>query len=63
MSQIEKRITTALVGIENVYAKHVPLLLRIVASAMKGKLKDKDFPTVVNNPLSFFIQLHVCGVS
>ncbi len=39
MSQIEKRITTALVGIENVYAKHVPLLLRIVASAMKGKLK------------------------
>ncbi len=47
MSQLEKRITTALAGVENVYAKHVPVLLRIAESAMKGRLKDKDFPAVV----------------
>ncbi len=49
MRQLEKRITIALAGIENVYSKHVPVLLRIVESAMKGKLKDKYFPAVVKN--------------
>ncbi len=57
MSQLEKKITTALAGIENVYAKHVPVLLRIVESAMKGRLKDKDYPTVVTT--FFFLSLTI----
>ncbi len=59
MRQLEKRITIALAGVENVYSKHIPVLLRVVESAMKGKLKDKYFPAVVKR--SFFFLFLICS--
>lgn len=48
LSQFTKAVTTSVVGVENVYTQHVPVLSRILES-MKGKLKDAQFPLVSGN--------------
>jgi vacuolar protein sorting-associated protein 45 len=48
LSQFTKAVTTSVVGVENVYTQHVPVLSRILES-MKGKIKDAQFPLVSGN--------------
>ncbi len=36
-------------GIENVFARHRPLLAEVLDAASKGKLKTKDYPTLDND--------------
>ncbi|CAM9706238.1 unnamed protein product [Chrysoparadoxa australica] len=46
MSKIGKSITASLQGIDNVYCQHLPLLVSVLESFFKGKLRDDRYPCV-----------------
>ncbi|KAJ3223529.1 vacuolar protein sorting-associated protein 45 [Clydaea vesicula] len=44
-----KNVFKGLKGVENVYTQHVPQLIKILESLVKGKLKDSTYPFVEGN--------------
>lgn len=46
MSQLQRQIHSSVVGIENVYTQHVPVLSNTLDSIAKNKLKDSTFPLI-----------------
>jgi vacuolar protein sorting-associated protein 45 len=46
MSKIGKSLSTTLQGVQNVYAQHVPPVISIIESAMKGRIREKEYPSV-----------------
>lgn len=47
MGKLMKRVGKSLVGVENVYTQHVPLLQEQLDAVFKGKLKDSLYPFFV----------------
>eukprot|EP00871_Galdieria_phlegrea_P001667 jgi/Galph1/2500/GphlegSOOS_G1162.1 len=41
---VRNTVRRGIVGVENVFAQHVPLLVRIIDDIMKGRLKETEFP-------------------
>ncbi|KAG5180767.1 Sec1-like protein [Tribonema minus] len=52
MSMIGKSITSSLQGVENVYSQHVPYVMTVIEAALKGKLKDKEYPSLTGAQLT-----------
>ena len=46
LSKMTKSILTSVQGVANVYSQHVPLLMDIIQSTVRGKLKESNFPYV-----------------
>merc|ERR1712087_328873 len=45
-SKMTKSILTSVQGVANVYSQHVPTLMDVIQSAIRGKLKESAFPLV-----------------
>mmetsp|Transcript_31700 Transcript_31700/g.41897 ORF Transcript_31700/g.41897 Transcript_31700/m.41897 type:complete len:574 (+) Transcript_31700:80-1801(+) len=46
ISKIGKQIQNSLVDVQNVYTQHVPLLMNTLDVALKGRLRENQFPAV-----------------
>lgn len=46
ISQLGRQLHSSVVGVENVYTQHVPLLSHTLDSVAKGKLKDSAYPLI-----------------
>mmetsp|Transcript_29157 Transcript_29157/g.64281 ORF Transcript_29157/g.64281 Transcript_29157/m.64281 type:complete len:592 (-) Transcript_29157:46-1821(-) len=50
MTKMTKSILTSVQGVSNVYAQHVPVLMDIIQSIVRGKLKMDSHPYLVGKP-------------
>lgn len=46
---VARNVKRGLKGVENVYTQHQPLLLQTIEGALKGRLRDIDYPFVGNH--------------
>jgi len=51
MSKMAKNLSTGLAGVENVYTQHIPLMVNTLDAALKGKLKETQFPSAGSIPV------------
>lgn len=43
---VRNTVRRGIVGVENVFAQHVPLIVHIIDDVMKGRLKETEFPSM-----------------
>lgn len=46
LSKMTKSILTSVQGVANVYSQHIPVLMDVIQSVIRGKLKESAFPFV-----------------
>lgn len=51
IAKLGKSLSSTLNGIENVYTQHEPLVISILDSIVKGKLKDAHYPVIGSGTL------------
>merc|ERR1719223_22926 len=52
MSQLGKTLHSSVIGVENVYTQHVPLLSQTIDSISKNKLNNSTFPLLTGSSSS-----------